>query len=61
VLRARRELLNRLVGNAKRIGEYAVLSVNFETVGVPDGTAMIFSAYDACVHHNFSQLIHLDL
>jgi uncharacterized protein YbjQ (UPF0145 family) len=47
--KARRESLNRLIENAKRIGANAVLSVDFETADILQGTATVFSAYGTAV------------
>jgi len=47
--KARKESLNRLVENAKGIGANAVLSVDFETAEVLNGTATVFSAYGTAV------------
>jgi len=47
--KARRESLNRLVENAKRIGANAVLSVDFETADILQGTVTAFSAYGTAV------------
>jgi uncharacterized protein YbjQ (UPF0145 family) len=47
--KARKESLNRLIENAKGIGANAVLSVDFETAEVLNGTATVFSAYGTAV------------
>ena len=47
--KARRESLSRLIENARRIGANAVLSVDFETADILNGTATIFSAYGTAV------------
>jgi uncharacterized protein YbjQ (UPF0145 family) len=47
--KARRESLNRLIENAKRIGANAVLSVDFETADIIQGTATAFAAYGTAV------------
>jgi len=47
--KARRESLNRLIENARRIGANAILSVDFETADVLQGTATVFSAYGTAV------------
>ena len=47
--KARRESLNRLVENARRIGANAILSVDFETADILNGTATVFSAYGTAV------------
>ncbi|MEM3700712.1 MAG: YbjQ family protein [Candidatus Bathyarchaeia archaeon] len=47
--KARKESLNRLVENAKRIGANAVIGVDFETSDVLQGTATVFAAYGTAV------------
>jgi len=47
--KARRESLNRLIENARRIGANAILSVDFETADILNGTATVFSAYGTAV------------
>jgi uncharacterized protein YbjQ (UPF0145 family) len=47
--KARRESLSRLVENARRIGADAILSVDFETADILNGTATVFSAYGTAV------------
>jgi uncharacterized protein YbjQ (UPF0145 family) len=47
--KARRGSLNRLVENARRIGANAILSVDFETADILNGTATVFSAYGTAV------------
>jgi uncharacterized protein YbjQ (UPF0145 family) len=47
--KARRESLSRLVENARRLGANAVLSADFETSDILQGTATIFSAYGTAV------------
>jgi uncharacterized protein YbjQ (UPF0145 family) len=47
--KARRESLSRLVENARRLGANAVLSVDFETSDILQGTATVFSAYGTAV------------
>jgi uncharacterized protein YbjQ (UPF0145 family) len=47
--KARQESLNRLIENAKKIGANAVLSVDFETAEVLNGTATVFSVYGTAV------------
>jgi len=47
--KARRESLNRLIENAKRIGANAILGVDFETADILQGTATVFSAYGTAV------------
>jgi len=45
--KARRESLNRLIENAKRIGANAVLSVDFETADILQGTASLLSLWNS--------------
>ena len=47
--KARRESMSRLIENAKKIGANAVLSVDFETADILQGTATVFSAYGTAV------------
>jgi len=47
--KARRESLNRLIEDARRMGANAVLSVDFETADILQGTATVFSAYGTAV------------
>jgi len=47
--KARRESLNRLIENAKRIGANAVIATDFETSDILNGTATIFAAYGTAV------------
>jgi len=47
--KARRESLNRLIENARRIGANAILSADFETADILNGTATVFSAYGTAV------------
>jgi len=47
--KARRESLNRLIENARRLGANAVISVDFETSDILQGTATLFSAYGTAV------------
>ena len=47
--KARRESLNRLVEDARRVGANAVLSVDFETADILQGTVTAFSAYGTAV------------
>lgn len=47
--KARRESLSRLVEDARRIGANAILSVDFETADILNGTATVFSAYGTAV------------
>ncbi|MCJ7632035.1 heavy metal-binding domain-containing protein [Candidatus Bathyarchaeota archaeon] len=46
---ARRESLQRLMENARKIGANAVLSTDFETSDILQSTAIIFSAYGTAV------------
>jgi len=47
--KARRESLNRLIENAKRIGANAVIGVDFETSDILQGTATVFATYGTAV------------
>jgi len=47
--KARRESMSRLIENAKKIGANAVLSVDFETADILQGTATVFSVYGTAV------------
>jgi uncharacterized protein YbjQ (UPF0145 family) len=47
--KARKESLNRLVENAKKIGANAVIGVDFETSDILQGTATVFAAYGTAV------------
>jgi len=47
--KARKESLNRLIGKAKRIGANAVISADFETSDILQGTATLFSAYGTAI------------
>lgn len=47
--KARRESLERLVENARRIGANAVLAADFETADILNGTATVFSVYGTAV------------
>ena len=47
--KARRESLNRLIEDARRIGANAILSVDFETADILNGTATVFSTYGTAV------------
>jgi len=47
--KARRESLNRLIENAKRIGANAVIGTDFETSDILNGTATIFAAYGTAI------------
>jgi len=43
--KARRESVNRLIENAKRMGANAVIGTDFETSDILQGTATVFGAY----------------
>jgi len=47
--KARKESLNRLIEKAKRIGANAVISADFETSDILQGTATLFSAYGTAI------------
>jgi uncharacterized protein YbjQ (UPF0145 family) len=47
--KARRESLNRLVENAKKMGANAIIGADFETSDILNGTATIFSAWGTAV------------
>lgn len=47
--KARRESLNRLIENAKRMGANAIIGADFETSDILQGTATLFSAYGTAV------------
>jgi len=47
--KARRESLNRLIENARRIGANAVIGVDFETSDILQGKATVFAAYGTAV------------
>jgi uncharacterized protein YbjQ (UPF0145 family) len=47
--KARRESLDRLVENAKRIGANAVIGADFETSDILKGTATVFASYGTAV------------
>jgi uncharacterized protein YbjQ (UPF0145 family) len=47
--KARRESLDRLVENAKRMGANAVISADFETSDILQGTATVFASYGTAV------------
>ena len=47
--KARRESLNRLIENAKKIGANAVIGTDFETSDILNGTATIFAAYGTAI------------
>ncbi|MEM3731119.1 MAG: YbjQ family protein [Candidatus Bathyarchaeia archaeon] len=47
--KARKESLERLVENARKMGANAVINVDFETSDILQGTATIFSAYGTAV------------
>ena len=47
--KARKESIDRLVENARRMGANAVVGADFETSDILQGTATIFSAYGTAV------------
>jgi len=47
--KARKESLERLVKNAREMGANAIISVDFETSDILQGTATIFAAYGTAV------------
>jgi len=47
--KARRESVNRLIENAKRMGANAVIGTDFETSDILQGTATVFAAYGTAV------------
>ncbi|MDI6847658.1 MAG: YbjQ family protein [Candidatus Bathyarchaeia archaeon] len=47
--KARRESLNRLIENARRMGANAVIGADFETSDILNGTATVFAAYGTAV------------
>jgi uncharacterized protein YbjQ (UPF0145 family) len=47
--KARQESLDRLVENARKIGANAVVSVDFETSDILQGTATVFATYGTAV------------
>jgi uncharacterized protein YbjQ (UPF0145 family) len=47
--KARKESLDRLVENAKRMGANAVISADFETSDILQGTATVFASYGTAV------------
>lgn len=47
--KARKESMERLIDNAKRIGADAIVRTDFETSDILNGTATIFSAYGTAV------------
>ena len=47
--KARKESLVRLVENARRLGANAVISADFETADILNGTATVFSVYGTAV------------
>ena len=49
VEKARRESLDRLIENARRMGSNAVIGADFETSDILQGTATVFSAYGTAV------------
>jgi len=47
--KARRESLNRLIENAKKVGANAVIGADFETSDILNGTATVFAAYGTAI------------
>ena len=47
--KARRESLNRLTENARKMGANAIIGADFETSDILNGTAPIFSAWGTAV------------
>ena len=47
--KARKDSMQRLIENAKRVGANAVVRTDFETSDILNGTATIFSAYGTAV------------
>jgi len=47
--KARKESLNRLVENAKKMGANAIVGVDFETSDTLQGTATVFGSYGTAV------------
>ena len=47
--KARRESVNRLIENAKKMGANAIIGTDFETSDILNGTATIFSAWGTAV------------
>lgn len=47
--KARRESLDRLIENAKKMGANAIIGTDFETSDILNGTATIFSAWGTAV------------
>ena len=47
--KARRESINRLIENAKKMGANAIIGTDFETSDILNGTATIFSAWGTAV------------
>jgi len=43
--KARKESLNRMIENAKKIGANAIIGVDFETSDILQGTATVFASY----------------
>jgi len=47
--KARKESVNRLIENARKMGANAVLGTDFETSDILQGTATVFAAYGTAV------------
>jgi len=47
--KARKESLNRLIENAKKMGANAVIGTDFETSDILQGTATVFATYGTAV------------
>ena len=47
--KARRESLNRIIENAKKMRANAIIGVDFETSDILQGTATVFAAYGTAV------------
>jgi len=47
--KARKESLNRMIENAKRLGANAIIGVDFETSEILQSAATVFSAYGTAV------------
>lgn len=47
--KARKEALNRLIENARKMGANAVIGTDFETSDILQGTATVFAAYGTAV------------
>jgi len=47
--KARKESLNRMIENAKKMGANAIIGVDFETSDILQGTATVFASYGTAV------------